>query len=310
MQQFVTKLRRGILSKEKQWGDSAAKRKPLQRIMKEMQGRRMVQRMRDSTGNYVTNKRDMARLLEEYWSPIMSPTEVSEEECDRYLRSLPIPPRVQATLPPLWRPLTADLVWEALHKMRPCSSPGNDTAPAAVYQSMGPIFVPRMHAIIERSLHRGAAPEGWSTTILKYIPKSITSEMAAEQRTLALPDSSIKWLTTVFLLQVSDVFQQVTPAAQKGFLPGRQMVEHTIAAVECWNQTIDCILVAVDFAKTYDSVQHTLASPVLRYLGVLGQYVVLLVALTCSPLIIEVCREVQPDVVVHPGSEVRQRDPL
>ena len=190
----------------------------------------MVQRMRDSSGNYATNKTDMARLLEEFWSPIMSPTGVSEEECNRYLRRLPIPPRVQAALPLLWRPLTEDLVWEALHKMRPCSSPGNDTAPAAVYQSMGPLFVPRMHAIIERSLDRGAAPECWSTTILKCIPKSITSEMAAEQRTLALFDSSINWLTTVFLLQVSDMFQQVTPAAQKGFLPGRQMVDHTMSS--------------------------------------------------------------------------------
>ena len=154
---------------------------------------------------------------------------------------------------------------------------------------MGPLFVPRMHAIIERSLDRGAAPEGWSTTILKCIPKSITSETAAKQRPLALLNYSIKWLTTVFLLQLSDAFQQVTPSAQKGFLPGRQMVEHTIAAVEFWNQSSDCILVAVDFAKAYDSVRHTFASDVLQYLGLPGQYVVLLVALMCSPLVIEVC---------------------
>ena len=242
--------------------------------------------------------------------PYFSPTGVSEEECDRYLRSLPIPPRVQAALPLLWRPLTEDLVREALKKMRRCSSPGNDTVPAAVYQCMGPLFVPRMHAVIKRSLDRAAAPEGWSTTILKCIPKSITSETAAEQRPLALLNSSIKWLTTVFLLQLSDVFQQVTPAAHKGFLPGRHMVEHTIAAVAFWNQSSVCILVAVDFAKAYDSIQHNFASAVLRYLGVRGQYVVVLVALMCSPLVIEVCSEVQPDVVVRPGSEVQHGDPL
>ena len=88
------------------------------------------------------------------------------------------------------------------------------------------------------------------------------------------------------------------------------MVEHTIAAVEFWNRSSDCILVAVDFAKAYDSVQHTFASAVLRYLGVPGQYVVLLIAPLCSPLVIEVCGEVQPDVVVRPGSGVRQGDPL
>ena len=209
MQQSVTKLRREILSKEEQWEDSAANRKRMQRLMKEMQARRMVQNMRDSSGNYVTNKRDMARLLEEFWSPIMSPTGVREEECDGYLRSLPIPPRVQAALPLLWRPLTEDLVREALHKMRPYSSPGSDTVPAAVYHSMGRLFIPRMHAIIECSLDRGAAPEGWSTTILKCIPKSIMSETAAEHRPLAVLHSSIKWVTAVFLLHLSDIFQQV-----------------------------------------------------------------------------------------------------
>ena len=37
----------------------------------------MVQGMRDSSGNYVTNKSHMARLLEEFGSPIMSPTGLS-----------------------------------------------------------------------------------------------------------------------------------------------------------------------------------------------------------------------------------------
>ena len=178
MQQSVTRLRHGILSKEEQREDSAAKRKRVTRLMREMQGQRMVQRMRDSSGNYVTNKRDMARLLEEFWSPIMSSTGVSEEEGDRCLRCLSTPPSKQAAFQLLWRPLTEDLVREALHKMRPCSSPGTDTVPAAVYQRMGPLFVPRMHAIIKRSLDRGAAPEGWSTTILKCIPKLMTSETA------------------------------------------------------------------------------------------------------------------------------------
>ena len=82
------------------------------------------------------------------------------------------------------------------------------------------------------------------------------AQRMAEQRPLALLNSSIKWLTTFFLLQLTDVFQQVTPAAQKGFLPGRQMVEHTIAVVDFWNQSSDCILVAMDFAKAYDSVQQ------------------------------------------------------
>ena len=145
---------------------------------------------------------------------------MSEEECDRYLRSLRIPPRVQAASPLLWRPLTEDVVREALHELRPCSSPGNDTVPAAVYQRMEPLFVPRTHAIIKSSLVQGAAPEGWSTTILECIPKSITSETAAEQRALALLNSSIKWLKTVFLLQLTDAISASDTCSLEGIFAG------------------------------------------------------------------------------------------
>ena len=34
------------------------------------------------------------------------------------------------------------------------------------------------------------------------------------------------------------------------------MMDHAAAAVDCWNQCADCIFVALDFAKAYDSVQH------------------------------------------------------
>ena len=170
-----------------------------------MQQRRMVQRMRDATGSCVTGKKDIARLLEECWSPIMSPTEVTEEQCMQYLESLPIPQKVRAAFPLLSKPLSEELVMEALHKMRPHSSPRQDTLPAAVYQQLGKVLAPSMHAILERSLARGSAPGWWTATILKFIPKAITSETAADQRPLALVNSSIKWLTTVILLQLGDM---------------------------------------------------------------------------------------------------------
>ena len=101
---------------------------------------------------------------------------------------------------------------------------------------------------------RGSAPGWWTTIILKYILKAVTSETAADQRPLGILNSSIQWLTTVILLQLCDVVQQVTSAAQKGFLLGRQIIDHTVGAVEFSNQSTDCLLVAVNIAKAYDLV--------------------------------------------------------
>ena len=113
-----------------------------------LQGR-MVQRMRDTTWSYVTGKKDMARLLEEFWSPIVNPIGVTEEHGMQYLERLPIPQKVRATPPLSRKPLSKELVIETLHKMRPYSSPGQDTVAAAVYQRMCKLFAPRMHAILE-----------------------------------------------------------------------------------------------------------------------------------------------------------------
>ena len=66
--------------------------------MREMQNHRMVERMFDPSGAYLTNKCDMAALIAEFWT-MMSPNGVTLEECSRYLDSLPIPPRVQAAFP-------------------------------------------------------------------------------------------------------------------------------------------------------------------------------------------------------------------
>ena len=87
---------------------------------------------------------------------------------------------------------------------------------------------------------------------------------------------------------------------QKGFLPGRRMVDHAPAAVDCWNQSGDCIFVGVDFAKAYDLVQPPFIEATLLYIGLPLVYVRLLVHLMQSPLVVEVCGEVQLDVRIHP----------
>ena len=54
------------------------------------------------------------------------------------------------------------------------------------------------------------------------------------------------------------MWPQVIPPCQKGFVPGRQMLDHIIYARAEWERLPDQIMVAVDFQKAYDSVTFTL----------------------------------------------------
>ena len=112
------------------------------------------------------------------------------------------------------------------------------------------------------------------------------------------------------LLQIHDVLQAITPSSQKGFLRGRQMVEHAIEAVDFWGRNRRCVVVAIDFQKAYDSVQHSFVQAMLRHLMIGQDYIALLVQLLTTELIIEVCGEVVPTAVVRPRSGARQGDPL
>ena len=184
-QQSLHRLRKELSTKEEKKADRAAKRQRVQRLMREMRNCRMVQRMRDSSGAYLTNKCNMAALIAEFWTGVMSPNGVTLEECSRYLDSLPIPAKVHAAFLLLWKPLSEPLVQQALEKMKAHSSPGLDSAPASVYKRFADMFVTRMLSILESALESGTVSQSWSETILTCIPKSITTKMAAEQRLLA-----------------------------------------------------------------------------------------------------------------------------
>ena len=53
---------------------------------------------------------------------------------------------------------------------------------------------------------------------------------------IALQIVHFKWLTTVVLMQIQDALQVVVPAAQTGFVRGRQMLYHVMRARLLWEE--------------------------------------------------------------------------
>ena len=117
---------------------------------------------------------------------------------------------------------------------------------------MDGLFSEKMMVIMEQFLAGGSIQEDWTATILKCIPKSISAETPDKQRPLALQNTKVKWVSAVMLLQIRDVLQA--------------MVEHAIEAVDFWGRNRRCVVVAIDFQKAFDSVQHSFVQAMLRCL--------------------------------------------
>ena len=69
-------------------------------------------------------------------------------------------------------------------------------------------------------------------SLMKCILKFAQASQARDMRPIALQNTLMKWLSMVFLVQLRDVFAQIIPASQKGFMRGRHM--HVVSARMEW----------------------------------------------------------------------------
>ena len=88
------------------------------------------------------------------------------------------------------------------------------------------------------------------------------------------------------------------------------MFDHIWGSTGAWDHYTVGAFLTVDFAKAYDSVQHTYMVAFLEYLGVDQALIALLIQLFRAPFIFAVGRGVVREEKVYPRSGVRQGDPL
>ena len=112
------------------------------------------------------------------------------------------------------------------------------------------------------------------------------------------------------MLQLADALQQLIPQEQKGFLAGRNMVDHIIFARSEWERLPEQIMVAIHFQKAYDSVSFALMRTTLQFPGLRGEYVNLLLSVMMAPVLFCVGRSYDPHTLFWPKSGNRQGDPL
>ena len=144
-------------------------------------------------------------------------------------------------------------------------------------------------------------PAEWPVSLMRCLPKFCGAEQPKDMRPIALQQVCLKWVTTTVMLQLSDVWPQVIPPCQKGFVPGRQMLDHIIYARAEWERLPDQIMVAVDFQKAYDSVTFTLLRVTLIHLGLPLDYVGLLMSVSAGPVLFCVGRGFVADVELSPA---------
>ena len=94
-QETVTrKLRDVLLTGEERGKGELERRQKIHRLLRELQGRKRLQRLRDAQGNPLSTSGDIAAALRGFWSGIMGAEGECPESRLRYFESLGIPEKI------------------------------------------------------------------------------------------------------------------------------------------------------------------------------------------------------------------------
>ena len=246
-----------------------------------------------------TGVRAIAQAMRDYWAGVMAGNAVTEEESWRYVRSLPIPPKILQALSLLMKPFSLDVVLAALERLKGGSALGKDGIPAELYEAFPSVFAPRLLSTMQEFFREGGVPAEWSVSLMRCLHKFCGAEQPKDMRPIALQQVGLKWVTTGAMLQLSDVWPQVIPPCQKGFVPGWLMLDYITYAGAEWERLPD-----------YDSVTFTLLRVALIHFGLPLNYVGLLMSVSAGPVLFCVGRGFVAGVEMSPRSGIRQGDPL
>ena len=108
--------------------------------------------IRNKYGSFVTDPTGVAKALSDHWSGISKEGGGTPEQCEAYMRSLPIPTPLKRLASAVFKPLSMDQVEGALKRQVPGAFPGIDGFALNVYQEFHEFFSPRVLEIV-RHVH-------------------------------------------------------------------------------------------------------------------------------------------------------------
>ena len=97
-----------------------------------------------------------------------------------------------------------------------------------MYKTFESFFVPLMHHTYTYLLSGGLLDQTWSMGVQTNIPKGSCTDSITELRPLTIVNVMLKWISTILLLQLHDVFLQLVPTQKAGLMKVRDMYQNLL----------------------------------------------------------------------------------
>lgn len=227
-----------------------------------------------ATGSASTDECDISRILTNHWQQVFDLKYTDAELRKRWLSRLT--QRLGLTLEDLL-PTQADVDLVLDHL--PSSASGPDGIPFAVFKRfrdlVGPIFLEIVHGMIDGRL---TAPLDFNFAFLVCLPKDEGEVLKpGATRPLSIVDASNRIIASIFRIVLERQVSSWVSSAQRGFLPGRQMLRNILdvdfAAQKISLKSARGAILLFDFKAAFPSMSHEFMWETLQAIGLPAQYI-------------------------------------
>ncbi len=236
-------------------------------VKRKTRSRPSVGPLMDKDNNRVTSDKDMADLLNSFFSSVF--TTVGDK---------PVPqaaPMVTERISDL--KVTASMVEKAIDKLRPSAAPGPDKIGPQLLQKLKKTVSPVLAKIFNASLDSGQVPDDWRKANVTPIFKKGSKADPGNYRPVSLTSVCCKLLERLIKDSLVEhlLKNNLILPSQHGFMPNKSCTTNLLEFFEIVTEAVDegspFDIIFLDFAKAFDKVPVAPLLAKLQALGVEGQ---------------------------------------